>query len=358
METVFVAMSGGIDSSIAAYLLKNDGFKVVGVTFQLLPDSLRNIQNPKACCSSETIQRAKRVADALSIPHYVINMREEFEEYVIDRFIKDYKIGKTPNPCILCNQFIKFSSFFRKVLSIGGDKIATGHYAIIEKISGSYCLKKAIDIVKDQSYFLYPIQKDQLNRILFPIGGYTKSTIKSLAHEIGWKNPGDYKESQDICFIPGRDYRPFLSKFIQLKKGPVYSVDGKLMGQHEGIHLYTIGQRRGLDIPYREPLYVIEVRLHDNSLIVGPKRHLLKKKLAAKRLNLLSDITHGITGKVRYRQKEQPCQYTAQDNILIVEFDEPIDAITPGQSVVLYHHDIVVGGGVIENSFEDEKLRI
>jgi tRNA-specific 2-thiouridylase len=357
METVFVAMSGGIDSSIAAYLLKNDGFKVVGVTFQLLPDSLRNIQNPKACCSIETIQRAKRVADALSIPHYVMNLKKEFEEYVIDRFINDYKIGKTPNPCLLCNQFIKFSSFFHKAMAIGIDKIATGHYAIIEKISGNYYLKKAIDTGKDQSYFLYPIKKDQLNGILFPVGGYTKATIKSLAHKIGWENPDSYKESQDICFISDGNYRTFLSKFIQLKKGPIYSIDGKLMGYHEGIHLYTIGQRRGLDIPYKEPLYVIEVRLHDNSLIVGSKRHLMRKRLIATEVNILSDTHEDISGKVRYRQKRQPCRYTAQDNILVVEFDEPIDAITPGQSVVLYHHDIVVGGGVIENSSEDEKLR-
>ena len=350
METVFVAMSGGIDSSLAAYLLKNDGFRVVGITFQLLPDSLKNVHNPKTCCSSETTQRAKRIADALSIPHYVINLREEFEEFVIEKFVKDYQSGKTPNPCILCNKYIKFSSFFYKAMAIGVDKVATGHYAIVEKISGSYFLKKAIDKVKDQSYFLYPIKKEQLHRILFPVGGYTKSAIKSLAHEIGWKNPGSYKESQDICFIPEGHYRTFLSKFIQLKKGPIYSVEGNLMGYHEGIHLYTIGQRRGLKIPFKEPLYVIEARLHDNSLIVGTKRHLLRKRLVARDVNLLSDTHEDITGKVRYRQKEQPCRYIEQNSSMEVEFHKPIDAITSGQSVVLYSHDIVVGGGVIENS--------
>jgi tRNA-specific 2-thiouridylase len=286
-----------------------------------------------------------------------MNLKKEFEEYVIDRFINDYKTGKTPNPCILCNQFVKFSSFFHKAMAIGIDKIATGHYARIENISSSYYLKKGIDASKDQSYFLYPVKKDQLNFILFPVGGYTKSTIKSLAHKIGWKNPSSYKESQDICFIPDRHYRTFLSKFIQLKKGPIYSFDGKLMGYHEGIHLYTIGQRKGLNITFKEPLYVIEARFYDNSLIVGTKRHLMRKRLIATEVNLLSETPEDITGKVRYRQKGQPCRYTAQDNILVVEFDEPIDAITPGQSVVLYHHDIVVGGGIIENSFEDEKLR-
>jgi tRNA-specific 2-thiouridylase len=350
METVFAAMSGGVDSSVAAYLLQNDGLKVVGVTFQLLPDSLRNIQNPKACCSNETILNAKRVANALSIPHYVINLRKEFEEFVIERFINEYKAGRTPNPCMLCNQFIKFSSFFHKALSIGSDYIATGHYARIEKVSETHYLKKGIDKSKDQSYFLYPVKKDQLNRILFPVGGYKKSTILSLARKIGWKDTDSYKESQDICFIPDGQYRSFLSKFIQLEQGPIYSIDGKLMGHHEGIHLYTIGQRRGLNIPYSEPLYVIETRPYENSLIVGDKRHLMRKKLTATGVNLLSDTSQNITGKVRYRQKEQACAYSVKDNIMKVEFDEAIDAITPGQSVVLYSQDTVVGGGVIENS--------
>lgn len=350
MKTVFVAMSGGIDSSIAAYLLKKEGFKVVGVTFQLLPESLKNTQNPKACCSSEAIHRAKRIADTLSIPHYVMNLRDEFEEYVIERFITDYKKGRTPNPCILCNQFIKFSSFLKKSLSIGAEFIATGHYSKIDKMSNGYCLIKGIDKSKDQSYFLYPIKQDQLDHILFPVGDYTKSTIMSLARQIGWKNFHSYKESQDICFIPDGQYRSFLSSFIKFEKGPIYSVDGKLIGYHEGIHQYTVGQRRGLNIPNREPLYVIEARPHDNSLVVGTKIHLMRKKLTAREINLLSNISHTVTGKVRYRQKEQACKFSVKDNVLEVEFDETIDAITPGQSVVLYSQDTVIGGGVIENS--------
>jgi len=350
MKTVFVAMSGGIDSSFSAYLLQRQGFKVVGITFQLLSDIMNDVNNPKACCSNETILRAKRVAETLSIPHYVINLREEFEEFVIGRFINEYKVGRTPNPCVLCNQFIKFSAFFQKALTIGGDYISTGHYAKIEKQSNGYSLNKAADKSKDQSYFLYSIKKDQLSRILLPLGEYAKSTVVSNMRGIGWKITDTYKESQDICFIPNGQYRSFLSKFIHLKKGPIYSIDGKLMGHHNGIHLYTIGQRRGLNIPYKEPLYVIETRPHENCIIVGSKNHLKRKQLTAKSINLLSDISSDITGKVRYRQKEQPCSYSVKDDVMRVEFDETIDAITSGQSVVLYNKDIVVGGGIIEKS--------
>jgi tRNA-specific 2-thiouridylase len=350
MQTVLVAMSGGIDSSVAAYLLKKDGFKVIGVTFQLLPEFRKNIHNPKACCSAETIHRARQVADAISIPHYVMNLREEFQEYVIERFIHDYKQGRTPNPCILCNQFIKFSSFFNKALSIGGDFIATGHYARIEQKSGNHFLKRGFDKSKDQSYFLYQIKQGHLDRILFPVGGYMKSFVMSLAYKAGWKKWIGYKESQDICFIPDGQYRTFLSNFIKLEKGPIYSVGGKLMGYHEGLHQYTIGQRRGLRIPYKEPLYVIELRPYDNSLIIGTKNDLMRKKLTATDINLLTDVSQPLTGKVRYRQREQACRFSVKKNVMEVEFGEAIDAITPGQSVVLYSQDTVVGGGIIEHS--------
>ena len=249
-------MSGGMDSSFAAYVLKEKGYEVVGFTFQLLPASIKNVNNPKACCSIETVARARKVADDLGIRHYVINLREEFQHFVIDRFIAEYREGRTPNPCILCNQHIKFSAFLDKALSIGADKVATGHYAIIDKgEEGGWRLRKSRDQVKDQSYFLYPIKKEALGRVLFPLGGETKEELKAQAGRlINWDHE-KVRESQDICFVPESDYREFLAPFVPVKRGRTYFVDGTLLGHHDGVHLYTIGQRRGPRHPLsRTPL--------------------------------------------------------------------------------------------------------
>ena len=346
METVFVAMSGGMDSSYAAYILKQGGYNVIGITYQLLPDFIKNVSNPKACCSIETVNRAKKVARDLSIRHYVMNLREDFEQFVIERFIEEYKAGRTPNPCILCNKHIKFSSFFRKAMSMGGEKVATGHYAVIENTTEGPVLKKSRDRAKDQSYFLYPIEKDLLSAILFPLGEEIKNELREKAYLI---NP-EYrkvKESQDICFVPENDYREFLKRFVHLKKGPAYYVDGTLLGYHEGIHLYTVGQRRGLRIPFREPLYVVEIRSGENTLILGTKEHLRRKRLFAGETNVLIAAPGTASGKVRYRQEDVPCKYRISGDAMEVVFEEPLYAITPGQSVVLYRDDAVVAGGVI-----------
>lgn len=342
-------MSGGIDSSFAALLLKNQGFRVTGITFQLISDSFRNRGKPKTCCSPATVERARNVARTLQIPHYVIDLTSAFEHYVIDQFIRDYSQGRTPNPCVLCNRHIKFSAFLDQAFSMGAEKIATGHYAIIETEPQGVSLKKGLDPTKDQSYFLYSIKKELLGSIIFPIGRYRKKELRERAKHMEW-NEAVTGESQDICFIPEGDYRAFLSPFIRLKPGPIYYVDGKLLGHHEGIHLFTIGQRRGLNIPFSEPLYVVEIRPQENCLIVGTKEYLKRKKLIATDVNCLQSVSGQATAKVRYRQKERPCSYRLKTGVLEVDFIEPVDAVTPGQSVVLYKRDTVLGGGVIQST--------
>jgi tRNA-uridine 2-sulfurtransferase len=350
VSTIFIAMSGGIDSSFAARLLKEQGHKVVGFTFVLLPKGMADTGNPKACCSTISVNRAKRTAYDLSIPHYVIDLREDFERHVIARFIDEYRAGRTPNPCILCNTFIKFAAFRDKALSLGADGIATGHYASIETAPDGPRLRKAVDKAKDQSYFLYGIAKDSLDSVVFPLASRIKAdtvekTKQQYPHYLG------VRESQDICFVPDGDYRTFLRRFIPLKKGDFISIDGRVLGHHEGVHLYTVGQRRGLGIPFSEPLYVIGIDGTSNSVIVGPKEHLQRSELEATHINLLADPHGGpLTGKVRYRQKEQPCSCRIDGDRMSVRFEGPISSITPGQSVVLYDGDTVVGGGTIDRA--------
>ena len=354
MKTVFLAMSGGTDSAFSAYLLMKEGYRVRAFTFALLPRSMRNIRNPRACCSEETIARARRTADSLGIPHYVINLRDPFEEHVITRFIEEYRSGRTPNPCVLCNKYIKFASFLDKARALGADAIATGHYARVEDSSDGPVLKKGKDRTKDQSYFLYPAPRERLKEILFPVGGIQKSEVqKTIQGVIPSFNPLRVRESQDICFIPDNDYRAFISLFISPKRGAIVTREGKQIGEHAGIHFYTVGQRRGLKVPYEEPLYVTEVRPQENLVVVGPKEHLRRNRLVAGELNMLTDCTSGVAAaRVRYRQQEEPCRYRVEGDRLEVIFDSPVSSITPGQSVVLYEGETVLGGGVIDRTFE------
>jgi tRNA-specific 2-thiouridylase len=350
MSTVFVAMSGGIDSSLAARVLKEQGHKVVGFTFVLLPKGMKDTENPKACCSTIAVDRARKTAHDLSIPHYVIDLRDDFERHVITKFIDEYRVGRTPNPCILCNTFIKFSSFREKAMALGADKIATGHYASIESAADGLYLKKAADRAKDQSYFLYGIKRSWLDSILFPLANRIKAdAIEEIKRQ--HSHYAGIRESQDICFIPEGDYRGFIGQFVPFKKGEIISVEGRVLGHHEGVHLYTIGQRRGLGIPFSVPLYVICIDTESNAVVVGPKEELKKTALEASGLNLIAD-PHAIplTGKVRYRQKEQPCSCRVTGARMSVVFDTPISSITPGQSIVLYNGDTVVGGATIDKA--------
>jgi tRNA-uridine 2-sulfurtransferase len=290
------------------------------------------------------------MADSLSIAHYVINLRPQFEEHVIDKFVAEYRSGRTPNPCILCNQHIKFSAFVQRALALGADAVATGHYATIEKSETDWLLKKAKDRSKDQSYFLYPIEQHRLSSLLFPVSGYTKEAVRLNMTGLAWDS-GRVRESQDICFIPDSDYRRFIGQYVPVRKGDIFLHDGRHLGHHDGIHQYTLGQRRGLSIPFAEPLYVTEIRAEENVLIVGPKEQLRRRTLIADQVNMLCTRSSGrALGRVRYRQKEEPCTFRVSGGLLEVTFDDFISAITPGQSVVLYEGDRVLGGGTVRQA--------
>jgi len=347
METVFVAMSGGFDSFLAAYLLRKEGRRVVGATFTLFERPLFDRWDLARRISRSAVLEAQHLCRDLGVPHCVIDLSDLFAERVIEPFIEGYRGGTTPNPCVLCNRFIKFGAFFERALAMGADMVATGHYARTERIDGDVVLKKGRDPNKDQSYFLYPVSGECLKRTLFPLGEYTREELRGLASRQGLRLP-QARESQDICFIPSGRYGDFISDFLHPKNGKIYLKDGTLLGYHEGIHLFTIGQRRGINIPYREALYVLDIRAGENVVVVGAKRDLACRALAARDISLHWPVNEGIRARIRYRQPDRACSCAARDDTLLVTFDEPVDGVTPGQSVVLFHDDIVAGGGVIE----------
>ncbi len=352
MKKVLVAMSGGVDSSVAALLLKKRGFEVVGLTMCL---GVNGEGSERArCCGSSAIKDAKQVCARLEIPHYVFDFSQELEEKIIKRFVDEYLNGRTPNPCVDCNKFIKFGSLLEKVEAMGLDYLATGHYAKVEKINGRYFLKRPKDKVKDQTYFLYPVKRQVLKKILFPLANFTKEEVRQIAREN--KLPvAEKPQSQNICFIQEKDYRKFLSERIKrFREGPIVDLNGNVLGRHKGIFFYTVGQRQGLGISGKGPLYVIAIDPKENKIIVGGKNDLKAKGLKAKDLNLLVDeLPKRVFAKIRYVHKGEWCQVSIKDNKLELIFDEPQEAITPGQSVVLYDKDFVLGGGIIEEVIKD-----
>ncbi len=357
MKKVMVAMSGGVDSSVALVVLK-DSYELIGVTLKL-HDGEYEQSGLKTCCSLTDIEDAGQVASRFGVMHYVYNFKEQFEEKVIKEFISSYENGLTPNPCIDCNRYIKFEGLLERAISLGCDYIATGHYARVEFDAerNRWLLKKAIDNngenEKDQSYVLYNLKQEQLSHILFPLGCMKKSEVREIAEKNGLVN-ADKPDSQDICFVPDGDYASFIEKNTDRKAvpGDVKNSDGKIVGRHNGLINYTIGQRKGLGIAFGKPTYVIGKNIDDNSLIVGSEQELMKKSLYADDLNWISipELTEPILckAKTRYRMQEQPCVvYPEPDGSVYVEFNEPQRAITPGQRVVFYDGDIVIGGGRI-----------
>ncbi len=355
-ERIAVAMSGGVDSSLAAALLKKEGRDVIGVTFRMWPKEECGTSSGRACCDLESVTRARAVAEKLNIPYYVFDLSEEFRKKVIDYFCDGYLRGMTPNPCVVCNEKIKFAALLDKARSLGSETIATGHYARIVKRAGRCALREGADKKKDQSYFLFSLSQEQLGSAVFPLGGLTKERARVLAKRFGLVTH-DTASSQDICFVRDRDYAEYIRKRtgLEMKAGEIVDSAGKVIGRHKGIPFYTIGQRRGLGIGHSEPLYVVAIDVKRNRLVVGTKKDVLKKSLVAEGLNWMS--RDGISGPVRvsamirYNHRKAKATVSPMDKGLArVDFDEPQEAPTPGQAVVFYERDIVVGGGWIREA--------
>ena len=347
-------MSGGVDSSVAAALLKKAGHNLIGVTFRAWPKEECGASVGRACCNLEAVVRSRSVAEQLGIPYYVFDFSGEFKAKVIDYFCAEYLKGRTPNPCVICNEKIKFASLLEKARSLGASRIATGHYARIVYKKGRAELREGRDKSKDQSYFLFSLSRQQLAHTLFPLGDLTKARTRSIAKKFKLKTY-DTVASQDICFAQGTNYADYIRQKtgLEIKRGEIVGKDDKVLGHHKGILYYTIGQRRGLGIAYREPLYVIAINVEKNRLVVGTKKDVLKKSLIADRLNWIAvdgiEKPLKVMAKIRYNHKKARATVTkAGADSVRVEFDEPQGSPTPGQAVVFYRGDIVVGGGWIK----------
>lgn len=349
-KKVILGMSGGVDSSVAAYLLQKEGYEVIGVTMQIWTDTAHD----DGCCSLSAVEDARRVANKLGIAYYVFNMKEDFQKYVIEYFVKEYESGRTPNPCIACNRYIKFGSLLDKAKSMDINYVATGHYAIIEKAEERYLLKKAIDDTKDQSYVLYSLNQEQLSRTLFPLGKYKKSEIREIAKELGF-GVASKPDSQEICFVDDNDYNNFIKTHSNNTStiGEIVDIEGNVLGHHNGITKFTIGQRRGLGIALGKPMFVVDIDVENNRVILGENDDLFVKEIYAYDLNWISidrlENPLRIKAKIRYKAQEQNATVEPlEEGRVKIVFDEKQRATTPGQSVVFYNDDTVVGGGIIE----------
>jgi tRNA-specific 2-thiouridylase len=342
-----VAMSGGVDSSVAAALLVEDGFDVIGVMMRLWAET------ENRCCAPEAVDEARKVAAQLEIPFYLVNYEEEFRTCVVDYFIAEYSQGRTPNPCLACNRHIRFGRLLRHARALDAQYLATGHYAQVDQLDGAYRLRKGFDPHKDQSYVLYMLGQDELPRVLFPVGGLTKAQVREMARERGLPT-ADRDESMELCFVTDDDYRRFLRQHAPeaVRPGPILDTAGKEIGRHKGLPFYTVGQRRGLGIAAPEALYVIRLDVEQNALIVGPAQELGQRTLLADDVQYVGGGPPAgptrVQAKIRYKALLADATWMPlADTQARVEFDAPLRDITPGQAVVAYQGDVVLGGGII-----------
>lgn len=351
-------MSGGVDSSVAAYLLKKEGYDVIGVTMQIWQEEEQLIQEENGgCCGLSAVDDARRVSNSIGIPYYVMNFKAPFREKVIDYFVEEYLNGRTPNPCIACNRYVKWESLLDRSLSIGADYIATGHYARVVKLpNGRYALKKSATAAKDQTYALYNLTQKQLSRTLMPVGEYTKDEIRAIAADLGLCI-ANKPDSQEICFVTDNDYAGFIEEYAnqKLPSGNFIDTKGNILGKHKGIIHYTVGQRKGLGIALGKPAFVVEIRPETNEVVIGSNEDVFASSLLANRLNAMSvpEFQDGmeVIAKIRYNHEGAKCRITKiSDDEIRCDFEEPQRAITPGQAVVFYDGDIVVGGASIVKS--------
>ena len=364
-KTIAVAMSGGVDSSTVAAMLRADGHNLIGLTMQLwnqrrlaghagMPESIQG-----RCCSLDDVYDARRVAETIGIPYYVVNHEDRFEQDVVRPFVQEYLSGRTPIPCSLCNNHLKFDQLLIVAQQIGADAVATGHYARVEfdQQRGRWLLKRPADRSKDQTYFLFGLTQEQLSRTLFPLGGMTKPEVRELARKHGLAL-AEKPDSQEICFVPGGDYKNFLDAYLAEQgeslpdtAGELVTTDGRVIGEHAGIHNFTVGQRKGLGVATGSPLYVLQIRGDSRQVVVGEAENLYSRTLLARRVNLISidDLTEPMRVSVKIRHRHEPASAIIEriaENVRVT-FDEPQRAITPGQAAVFYIGDVVVGGGWI-----------